>query len=121
MTRRGSPGRPASMPDSSTAPATAGGIQTIPHGRAVPWPLMAAGSADDPPGSADPGSARDLDELVARLRTLKIWAGNPSYDVITRRVNERWAAAGRPANELARRGTVVDCFRSGRRRINADL
>jgi tetratricopeptide (TPR) repeat protein len=79
---------------------------------------MAAGSADHPP---DPGVARNLDELVAALRSLKVWAGDPSYDTITHRVNARWTAAGRPAGELARRGTVVDCFRKGRRRINADL
>jgi tetratricopeptide (TPR) repeat protein len=59
--------------------------------------------------------------LVECLRALKLWAGDPSYDTITRRVNARWEAAGRPADELARRGTVVDCFKTGRRRINADL
>src|SRR5690242_21857109 len=64
--------------------------------------LMAAGSADHPP---DPGVARNLDELVTALRSLKVWAGDPSYDTITRRVNARWTAAGRPAGELARRGT----------------
>nr|MDT0656933.1 tetratricopeptide repeat protein [Micromonospora sp. DSM 115978] len=74
--------------------------------------------SSDPP---DPGTARSLDELVACLRSLKVWAGDPSYDTITRRVNARWAAAGRPESEFARRGTVVDCFRSGRRRINPDL
>jgi hypothetical protein len=25
----------------------------------------------------DPGGARDLDELVERLRSLKVWAGEP--------------------------------------------
>jgi hypothetical protein len=69
----------------------------------------------------DPGPARSLDELVETLRALKRWAGDPSYETITRRVNARWTAAGRPAEELARRGTVVDCFKTGRRRINADL
>jgi tetratricopeptide (TPR) repeat protein len=72
----------------------------------------------DPP---DPGPARSLDELVETLRALKLWAGDPSYETITRRVNERWTAAGRPAAELTRRGTVVDCFKTGRRRINAEL
>jgi tetratricopeptide (TPR) repeat protein len=69
----------------------------------------------------DPGPARSLDELVETLRALKVWAGDPSYETITRRVNARWTAAGRPAGELARRGTVVDCFKTGRHRINADL
>jgi tetratricopeptide (TPR) repeat protein len=78
---------------------------------------MADGS-DHPP---DPGAARSLDDLIASLRSLKVWAGDPSFETITRRINARWAADGRPENELARRGTVVDCFRSGRRRINAEL
>src|SRR5690349_7633298 len=69
----------------------------------------------------DPGAAGTLDELVDALRSLKMWAGNPSYDTITDRINAAWTAAGRPVGELARRGTVVDCFRPGRRRINADL
>ena len=41
--------------------------------------------------------------------------------MVTGRINARWAAEGRPGGELARRGTVVDCFKAGRRRINADL
>ncbi len=69
----------------------------------------------------DPGSARTVDELVARLRSLKVWAGDPSYETITDRINAAWTAAGRPAGELARRGTVVDCFKLGRRRLNTDL
>jgi len=79
---------------------------------------MSAAATDQPP---DPGTARDLDDVVDRLRALKVWAGDPSYDTITRRVNARWSAEGRPAAEQARRGTVVDCFRSGRRRLNTDL
>jgi tetratricopeptide (TPR) repeat protein len=74
--------------------------------------------SSDPP---DPGLARSLDELVGCLRALKLWAGDPSYETITRRINTRWEAAGRPADELARRGTVVDCFKTGRRRINGEL
>src|SRR5689334_23737961 len=69
----------------------------------------------------DPGLARCLDELVGTLRALKLWAGDPSYQTITQRVNQHWQAAGRPGAELARRGTVVDCFKTGRRRLNADL
>ena len=79
---------------------------------------MSAAATDQPP---DPGTARDLDDVVDRLRALKVWAGDPSYDTITRRVNARWSAEGRPAAEQARRGTVVDCFRNGRRRLNTDL
>ncbi|MBM2623573.1 tetratricopeptide repeat protein [Actinoplanes sp. LDG1-06] len=65
----------------------------------------------DPP--PDPAGCRSLDELAAALRSLKAWAGDPSYDTITRRVNAGFAPAGR--------GTVVDCFRDGRRRINPEL
>src|SRR5256885_13576860 len=69
----------------------------------------------------DPGAAGTIDDLVERLRLLKIWAGGPSYDAIKDRVNSAWSAAGRPAGELAKRATVADCFKSGRRRLNADL
>src|SRR3712207_3260183 len=69
----------------------------------------------------DPGQARTIDDLVERLRLLKTWAGDPSYECIKDRVNKAWTAAGRPAGELAGKTTVVDCFRSGRRRLNPDL
>ncbi|GAB3841951.1 hypothetical protein GCM10029963_14130 [Micromonospora andamanensis] len=74
--------------------------------------------SDGPP---DPGTAHSLDELIGCLRALKLWAGDPSFETITRRVNERWQADRRPTDEMARRGTVVDCFKTGRRRINVDL
>jgi tetratricopeptide (TPR) repeat protein len=69
----------------------------------------------------DPGPAGSLDDLVARLRSLKVWAGDPSYEWIKDRVNRAWIAAGRPAAELAGTTTVKDCFRRGRRRLNTDL
>ncbi|GIE00272.1 tetratricopeptide repeat protein [Paractinoplanes durhamensis] len=69
----------------------------------------------------DPGEAGTLDDLAERLRSLKIWAGDPSYEAITGRVNAAWAEAGRPVGELAGKSTVADCFRTGRRRVNADL
>ena len=69
----------------------------------------------------DPGEAGDLDDLVERLRWLKRWAGDPSYQSITERVNQAWTAAGRSAVELAAKNTVADCFRRGRKRLNADL
>jgi tetratricopeptide (TPR) repeat protein len=69
----------------------------------------------------DPGTARTLDELIERLRWLKVWTGNPSYETIKDRINTAWMAAGRPPGELARRGTVVDCFKLGRQRLNTDL
>src|SRR4051794_13082843 len=69
----------------------------------------------------DPGRAGTLDDLVERLRLLKVWAGDPSYEWIKDRVNVAWTAAGRPAGELPGKTTVVDCFRTGRRRLNTDL
>ncbi|GAA0527436.1 tetratricopeptide repeat protein [Paractinoplanes ferrugineus] len=61
------------------------------------------------------------DDLAERLRLLKVWAGDPSYETIKDRINAAWTAAGRPAGELARRSTVANCFTPGRRRFNADL
>jgi tetratricopeptide (TPR) repeat protein len=69
----------------------------------------------------DPQEARTIDEFADRLRALKIWAGDPSYETIKRRVNKIWTAEGRPQGELTKRSTVADCFKIGRRRINADL
>jgi tetratricopeptide (TPR) repeat protein len=69
----------------------------------------------------DPAPATGLDDLVDRLRLLKIWAGDPSYETIKDRVNAAWTAQGRPPGELSRRSTVADCFRPGRRRVNTDL
>ncbi|MFY1686913.1 NB-ARC domain-containing protein [Plantactinospora sp. WMMB782] len=69
----------------------------------------------------DPGRASTLDDLVERLRALKVWAGDPSYENIKDRVNAAWTEAGRPAGELVGKTTVVDCFRPGRRRLKIDL
>jgi tetratricopeptide (TPR) repeat protein len=69
----------------------------------------------------DPGHAGTLDEIAGLLRALKRWAGDPSYESIKDRVNGAWTAAGRPSRELVGKTTVVDCFRDGRRRLNADL
>jgi tetratricopeptide (TPR) repeat protein len=79
------------------------------------------GPADTFSALPDPGEAGDLDELVDRLRLLKVWAGDPSYERIKDRINAAWTEAGRPAHELAGKTTVVDCFRRGRRRLNTDL
>jgi tetratricopeptide (TPR) repeat protein len=69
----------------------------------------------------DPVQAGSVDELVERLRLLKAWAGDPSYEMIKDRINVAWAGVGRPASELARRSTVANCFQPGRRRFNTDL
>jgi hypothetical protein len=47
-----------------------------------------AGVFGELPAPARRGS---LDELVTQLRRLKIWAGAPSYESITARVNTAWA------------------------------
>ncbi|GAA0275036.1 tetratricopeptide repeat protein [Cryptosporangium japonicum] len=72
-------------------------------------------------GLPDPGRARSLDDLAECLRALKVWAGDPSYETITRRINGRRKTDGRPEHERARRGTVVDCFKAGRRRVDEEL
>jgi tetratricopeptide (TPR) repeat protein len=77
-----------------------------------------AGAFADPP---DPGQALTLDDIAERLRLLKGWAGDPSYETIKDRINAAWSEAGRPTGELAGKTTVVDCFRYGRRRLNSDL
>ncbi|GAB2563676.1 tetratricopeptide repeat protein [Kribbella endophytica] len=69
----------------------------------------------------DPGQAKSLDELAEQLRLLKVWAGNPSYETIAGRISKHWRAAGRPEHELARKSTVADSFKTGRRRISSDL
>src|SRR5215468_9118216 len=69
----------------------------------------------------DPGRAGSLDDLVERLRLLKVWAGDPSYEQSAGRVNAAWTAAERPAGELPGKTTVVNCFQPGRRRLNPDL
>nr|WP_221375135.1 tetratricopeptide repeat protein [Actinoplanes polyasparticus] len=69
----------------------------------------------------DPAQAGSSGDLVERLRLLKVWAGDPSYEMIKDRVNAAWTAAGRPASELARRSTVANIFTPGRRRFNTDL
>jgi tetratricopeptide (TPR) repeat protein len=69
----------------------------------------------------DPSQAASVDDLVERLRLLKIWAGDPSYETIKNRINTAWAEAGRPASEWTRRSTVANCFTPGRRRLNTDL
>jgi tetratricopeptide (TPR) repeat protein len=80
------------------------------------------GSARNPFGGApDPESATSLDDLVEFLRSLKVWAGNPSFERLKNRVNAAWTAAGLPARELVGKTTVADCFRAGRRRVNAEL
>ena len=67
-------------------------------------------------GPPDPGRTTTLDELAECLTALKAWAGGPSYETITGRVNGE-----RPAAEKVGKTTVVDCFRAGRRRLDSAL
>ena len=91
------------------------------NGVAVPSQEPGSGPADAFAAVPDPAGAGTIDDLVERLRRLKVWAGDPSYETIKNRVNAAWGAAGRPAAELARRSTVANCFQPGRRRFNTDL
>lgn len=78
------------------------------------------GSQEDP--FPVPGGAADVEGLTAALREARAWAGNPSFAVLTRRVRDLREHRGVPASEAAPgRVTVYDCFRSGRRRLDADL
>ncbi|MBM2623828.1 tetratricopeptide repeat protein [Actinoplanes sp. LDG1-06] len=64
----------------------------------------------------DPGRAGTLDDIAELLRLLKSWAGAPSYETITVRVNK-----GRESADQVGRSTVVDCFRPGRKRFDHEL
>lgn len=45
-------------------------------------------ASTEPP---DPGLLSGVPELVEGLRALKIWAGSPSYENITDRINQAWS------------------------------
>ena len=64
---------------------------------------------EEPP---DPATSRTPEDLIAQLRLLKAWAGDPSYATIASRVNDAWRAVGRPAGEwITAKNTVADCFK----------
>ncbi|WP_186381192.1 tetratricopeptide repeat protein [Cellulosimicrobium sp. TH-20] len=75
-----------------------------------------------PDPTPSPVGAGSVDELAARLRALRAWAGDPSYTEIARRVGALRTVRGVPAAE-ARPGrvTVYDVFRAGRARLDVDL
>ncbi|TQL49711.1 tetratricopeptide (TPR) repeat protein [Ornithinicoccus hortensis] len=69
-----------------------------------------------------PLAATSIDDLVAALRGLRGWAGNPSYATLAKRVAQARLARGVPPSEATPgRVTVYDCFREGRRRLDSDL
>ncbi|GAB1510077.1 hypothetical protein [Actinophytocola sp. KF-1] len=74
---------------------------------------------DGPPA---PDGVSTLDELCARLRDLRAWAGNPSFTRLVQAVTAVRAARGVPAGECRPgRVTVYECFRPGRTRIDVEL
>lgn len=75
------------------------------------------GAGDRP----SPEGVTTLDDLAARLRDLRAWAGNPSFTRLVREVAAVRAARGQPVGERPGRVTVYECFRSGRRRIDVEL
>ncbi|UFU06027.1 tetratricopeptide repeat protein [Ruania halotolerans] len=63
-----------------------------------------------------------LADVANGLRTLRIEAGQPSFAEIARRIATVRAERGvAPAEQRPARGTVYDCFRTDRRRIDIDL
>jgi tetratricopeptide (TPR) repeat protein len=64
----------------------------------------------------DPSRATDLVELISLLGELRVWAGSPSYRLLAKRVGPLM----RPPQEVSA-STVVDVFKTSRRRLNADL
>lgn len=69
-----------------------------------------------------PLGAATLDELTQGLRSLRVWAGQPSFAEVVDRVRRLRASRGAsPAVQRVSRTTVYDCFRSGRSRLDVDL
>ncbi|MCC9307248.1 tetratricopeptide repeat protein [Kitasatospora sp. RB6PN24] len=67
-------------------------------------------------GGPDPAKAADLAEFISLLGELRIWAGQPSYRVLARRVGPLL----RPPRTVSS-STVVDAFKVARRRLDLDL
>lgn len=71
------------------------------------------------PSPPEPGQVDCLDDLSRALGGLRAWAGNPSYAVLTDAIGALRAERG----DASRPGkvTVYDCFREGRKRLDAQL
>lgn len=67
----------------------------------------------------EPGPVTSLDDLARALGELRAWAGSPSYAVLTNAIASLRAERG----DARRPGkvTVYDCFREGRKRLDAQL
>ncbi|MFC5289870.1 ATP-binding protein [Actinokineospora guangxiensis] len=79
------------------------------------------GDGHDPAGRPSPEGVTTLDDLCARLRELRAWAGNPSFSRISDSVAAVRAARGLPEGDRPGRVTVYECFQPGRKRIDVDL
>jgi tetratricopeptide (TPR) repeat protein len=79
------------------------------------------GAGDGPDQPPSPEGVSTLDELAARLRDVRAWAGNPSFTRLAKEVVTIRSARGLPDDERPGRVTVYECFRSGRRRIDVEL
>jgi tetratricopeptide (TPR) repeat protein len=64
----------------------------------------------------DPARAVDLADFIDALGRLRVWAGQPSYRSLAKRVGQLM----RPAHSVPT-ATVVDVFKSGRRRLDIEL
>ncbi|MFJ1767960.1 NB-ARC domain-containing protein [Amycolatopsis sp. NPDC088138] len=80
---------------------------------------MVAQLGDEPP---EPAEVTSFDQLADRLRTLRVWAGSPSFAEIARRIGFARTGRGIPVEQSRPpRGTVYSCFRPGRRRVDIEL
>jgi tetratricopeptide (TPR) repeat protein len=70
-------------------------------------------------GGRPPAGVADLDAFARALRELRRDAGSPSFSEIAARVAELRARRG--SRDAPGKITVYDCFRSGRRRLDAAL
>ena len=68
----------------------------------------------------DPGSVTSPDELVRALSELRGWAGDPSFASLAEAIDDLRTRESRPGGRPGK-VTVYDCFRTGRRRLDATL
>jgi hypothetical protein len=74
------------------------------------------GTGDDRVPPPNPRTASDLAEFIALLGELRAWAGQPSYRTLARRVG-----AGMKPPRTVSPYTLVDMFKTDRRRLDFDL